>query len=127
MDSKKENRAMIIALVEKKVPDMAKAIKDMHDEHKGSKEAPPTFAIHQDSFAGDYQPEELSLLGAVIKYAGMHGIPISIRGKDQETIKQNYCGSGFTKSDMKSAQLQIVEKSLPDSEIIKVVTESGGE
>lgn len=126
MDSKQENRARIISLVEKEVPDMAKAIKDMHDGHRGSKESPPTFAFHQDSFAGDYQPEELSLLGALIKYAGMHGIPIAIRGKDQETIKQNYCGNGFTESDMKSAQLGIVEKSLPDSEIIKVVTESGG-
>ena len=125
MGSKKENRAKIISLVEKEVPDMAKAIKDMHDEHRGSKKSPPTFAIHQDSFAGDYQPEELLLLGAVIKYAGMHGIPIAIRGKDQETIKQNYCGNGLTESEMKSAQVGILEKSLPDCEIIKVVTESG--
>lgn len=28
--------------------------------------------LHQDAFAADYQEDELTLLGAAIKYAGMH-------------------------------------------------------
>jgi hypothetical protein len=42
--------------------------------------------IHQDAFAADYQEEEYSLLGKVVKYAGLFGKNVLINGKNSETF-----------------------------------------
>jgi hypothetical protein len=43
--------------------------------------------IHQDSFAADYQDDEYTLLGMVIKFAGLHGKEVRIIGTNRETLK----------------------------------------
>jgi hypothetical protein len=45
--------------------------------------------IHQDSFAADYQEDEYTLLGMVIKFAGLHGKEVRIIGTNRETLKGN--------------------------------------
>lgn len=42
---------------------------------------------HQDAFAADYQPSELLLLGAAIKYLGLKGKTVHIIGKNGETLE----------------------------------------
>lgn len=42
--------------------------------------------LHQDAFAADYQDEEYTLLGKVIKYAGIFGKEIIIKGRNRETL-----------------------------------------
>ena len=42
--------------------------------------------MHQDAFAADYQDDELYLLGATIKYAGLFGKEVRIIGKNRETV-----------------------------------------
>jgi hypothetical protein len=45
--------------------------------------------VHQDSFAADYQEDEYTLLGMVIKFAGLHGKEVRIIGTNRETLKGN--------------------------------------
>ncbi len=64
-----------------KVPEFIKAIK------QAKKEKDCVIIFHQDAFGADYQTKELYLLGAVIKYAGYHGVEVRIIGKNRETLK----------------------------------------
>lgn len=59
-----DRKAFIRALVEKDLPEFKKACE--RDEGEA-------IVMHQDAFAADFQLSELFLLGAAIKYAGMHG------------------------------------------------------
>jgi hypothetical protein len=43
--------------------------------------------LHQDAFAAGYDDDEYTLLGMAIKYAGLHGVTITIIGKDEETLR----------------------------------------
>ena len=45
--------------------------------------------IHQDSFAADYQQDEYTLLGMVIKFAGLYGKEVRIIGTNRETLKRS--------------------------------------
>ena len=42
--------------------------------------------FHQDAFAADYQPEEFTLLGMAIKYAGLMGKEVRVIGKNRATL-----------------------------------------
>ena len=54
---------------------------------KTCRENDEVMIIHQDSFAADYQDDELTLLGTAIKFAGLHGKEVRIIGKNRETLK----------------------------------------
>jgi hypothetical protein len=48
-------------------------------KHLPTKDA-EAIVMHQDAFAADFQLSELFLLGAAIKYAGVHGKELRIIG-----------------------------------------------
>ena len=45
--------------------------------------------FHQDSFAFNYQEGEFTLLGKVIKYAGLRHVDVHVVGKNRETLKKS--------------------------------------
>ena len=61
--------------VEHYLPDFVKAVeavKHSEGEDKG------ILVIHQDAFAASYHKDEYTLLGLAIKYAGLHGVTVTI-------------------------------------------------
>jgi hypothetical protein len=46
----------------------------------------PVVILHQGAFAADYQEEEYRLMGMAMKFAGICGKEIRIRGKNRETV-----------------------------------------
>jgi hypothetical protein len=71
-----EREAALKALIEELLPDFVKSCHDNSD----------VVVIHQDSFALDYQADELLLLGKAIKFAGLHGKELRIIGRNRETL-----------------------------------------
>ena len=71
--------ADLIATVDKKLPDFARACR-AHDI--------PIVVMHQDAFAADYQEDEYRLIGMAIKFAGICGKEIRIHGRNRETVDQ---------------------------------------
>jgi hypothetical protein len=67
----------LLTLVSQRLPNFIEAV--------ASKET-DTLMFHQDAFAADLQSEELTLLGAAVKFAGHHGKAILINGRCGETI-----------------------------------------
>lgn len=72
--------ADLIAAIDKKLPDFAKACR-AHDV--------PIVVMHQDAFAADYQQDEYRLIGMAIKFAGICGKEIPIHGRNRETVDQD--------------------------------------
>lgn len=70
-------KQQLIQDIEKEIPDFAKIVQNKDGN---------TIVLHQDSFAGDYQNKEYSLLGKAIKYAGLYGKEIVFHGTNRETI-----------------------------------------
>ena len=64
------DKEKVIKLVEEKIPEFAKNIKERSE--------PVLF--HQLAFAEDFQEDELFLLGNAIKYAGIYGRTVIING-----------------------------------------------
>jgi len=69
--------SQLIATIERELPDFAKACRSTDND---------TVAMHQDSFAADYQDEEYILLGMAIKFAGICGKEVHIIGANRSTI-----------------------------------------
>ncbi len=42
--------------------------------------------LHQDSFAAGYHDDEYTLLGMAVKYAGLHGVVVTVIGTNRETF-----------------------------------------
>lgn len=68
-------------LITREIPDFIETIKNAEEENID-------VILHQDAFAADYQYEEFFLLGAAIKYAGLHGRTLHIIGTNRETLKK---------------------------------------
>jgi len=45
-----------------------------------------TMVLHQDAFAASYHDDEYTLLGMAIKYAGLHGVVVTVIGRNHETF-----------------------------------------
>jgi len=45
--------------------------------------------MHQDAFAADYQEEEYRLIGMAIKFSGICGKEVRVRGRNRETVDQS--------------------------------------
>lgn len=75
-------------VIEARLPGFASAVSDFIEATENGK-GNPMLMFHQDAFAADYQQEELGLLGAAIKYAGIFGVPIMIIGENGATIDRN--------------------------------------
>lgn len=69
----------LITTIERELPDFAKACRSADNT---------VVAMHQDSFAADYQDEEYKLLGMAIKFAGICGKEVRIIGASRNTIAQ---------------------------------------
>jgi len=68
-----QKEATIRKTVERYLPELAKSIQAKEFDYLG---------VHQDAFAAGYDLDELILLGATIKYAGMHELMTVIQGKN---------------------------------------------
>jgi hypothetical protein len=44
--------------------------------------------MHQDGFAANLDVDELLLLGAVVKYAGIYGVPLTVIGSNRQTFRK---------------------------------------
>ena len=76
----KRRQKEIIITVEHYLPGFVEAVKT-----HAMKEVEEIW-LHQDAFAADYDRDELILLGAAVKYAGMRGMGIRLLGTNRETM-----------------------------------------
>jgi hypothetical protein len=75
----RKRKAALLIEIRRLLPDFVKSCAGTED----------VIILHQDSFAADYQPEEYTLLGKAIKFAGLHGKEIRIIGTNSETIEES--------------------------------------
>jgi hypothetical protein len=80
----KERIAVLRATVEKYLPAFAKSVALVAARPKDDDK--DTVALHQDAFAAGYDDDEYTLLGMAVKYAGLHGVVITVHGKNHETF-----------------------------------------
>ncbi len=81
-DEETERIATLRATIEHYLPDFVNTIQRM----TRSGEEEPTLILHQDAFAAGYHKDEYTLLGMAVKYAGLHGVRVSIGGTNHETF-----------------------------------------
>jgi hypothetical protein len=74
-----KREANLIAIIDDKLPEFAKACRD----------SAPAVILHQDAFAADYQEEEYRLLGMAIKFADIFGRDVHITGNNRGTLEPN--------------------------------------
>jgi hypothetical protein len=74
-----QKEAALTAKIKSLLPDFVRACRASDD----------AVIIHQDSFAADYQQDEYTLLGMVIKFAGLYGKEVRIIGTNRETLKKS--------------------------------------
>jgi hypothetical protein len=79
--AEEERIAVLRATVQQYLPEFAKSVAKMANEHG-------PIGMHQDAFAAAYDDDEYTLLGMAIKYAGLHGVQVTFHGKNQETSRQ---------------------------------------
>src|SRR5438045_2297675 len=51
---------------------------------RGEKDS--TMLLHQDAFAAGYTDDEYTLLGMAVKFAGLHGVSVTVHGTNHETF-----------------------------------------
>ena len=68
--------------IEKYLPDFARGVADI--AAKAEKDS--AVILHQDSFAAGYDDDEYTLLGMAVKYAGLHGVHVTVIGANHETF-----------------------------------------
>jgi hypothetical protein len=78
----KERIEVLRATVRKYLPDFARGVAAV--AAKGEKDS--TMVLHQDAFAAGYDDDEYILLGMAVKYAGLHGVNVTVIGKNHETF-----------------------------------------
>lgn len=78
----KERIEVLRATVRKNLPDFARGVAEI--AAKGEKDS--TMVLHQDAFAAGYDTDEYILLGMAVKYAGLHGISVTVIGKNHDTF-----------------------------------------
>jgi hypothetical protein len=80
----KERIEVLRATVEKYLPDFARGVQTIAEREKGEKDS--TLILHQDAFAAGYHDDEYLLLGMAVKYAGLHGVVVTVVGRNHETF-----------------------------------------
>jgi hypothetical protein len=83
-DEEKERIAVLRATVETYLPNFAKGVAIAVAKVKEPKDS--TMVLHQDAFAAGYQDDEYTLLGMAVKYAGLHGVVVTVMGTNHETF-----------------------------------------
>ncbi len=79
----RERIAVLRATVERYLPEFAKSVAKLVAE-PGDEGV--VIAMHQDAFAAGYDEDEYMLLGMAVKYAGLHGVEVTVIGKNHETF-----------------------------------------
>ena len=82
-DEEKERIAALRATVEHYLPEFAKGVAEAA-RAKGEKDS--TMVLHQDTFAAGYDDDEYTLLGMVVKHAGLHGVIVTVTCTNHETF-----------------------------------------
>lgn len=77
-----QRKAELIKTIETELPKLKEIANKVYPEGDQT-----VVALHQDSFAADYQMEEYLLLGMAIKYLGLMVNEIRIVGTNRETLK----------------------------------------
>jgi hypothetical protein len=78
--AKKQKRiGQLRATVAKYLPDFPETVKQMQTD-KGM------LILHQDAFAAGFDRDEYTLLGMAIKFAGLHGVEVTVIGRNHETF-----------------------------------------
>lgn len=81
----KERVEALRATVQKYLPDFARGVAEIVKiVAKGEKKN--LMLIHQDAFAAGYDDDEYTLLGMAVKYAGLHGVELTMTGNNHETF-----------------------------------------
>lgn len=83
-DEEKERIAVLRATVETYLPNFAREVATTSAQAKDYKDS--TMVFHQDAFAAGYHDDEYTLLGMAVKYAGLHGVVVTVVGTNQETF-----------------------------------------
>jgi hypothetical protein len=76
-EERQPKEAALTAKIKSLLPDFVRACRAGDD----------AAIIHQDSFAADYQDDELALLGMAIKFAGLYGKEVRIIRTNRETLQ----------------------------------------
>jgi len=84
MAEEEERIESLRATVEHYLPDLAKSIAP-RARKKGQRQPVDMVMLHQDAFAAGYDHDEYILLGMAIKYAGLHGVNVTVIGRNGET------------------------------------------
>jgi hypothetical protein len=79
-----ERIAVLRATVENYLPDFARGVAEIAAQAKEERDS--TLLLHQDAFAAGYDDDEYTLLGMAIKYAGLHGVSVTVGGRNHETF-----------------------------------------
>ena len=77
-----ERIEVLRATVRKYLPDFARGITEI--AAKGEQD--PMMVLHQDAFAAGFDDDEYTLLGMAVKYAGLHGVNVTVIGTNHETF-----------------------------------------
>jgi hypothetical protein len=83
-DEEKERIAVLCATVETYLPDFARGVATVAAQTKDAEDS--TMVLHQDAFAAGYHDDEYTLLGMALKYAGLHGVAVTMIGTNHETF-----------------------------------------
>jgi hypothetical protein len=81
-DQEKTRIEVLRATVTKYLPNFARGVAEVVAKaEKGS-----TMLLHQDAFAASYDDDEYTLLGMAVKFAGLHGVSVTVHGTNHESF-----------------------------------------
>ena len=83
-EEEKERIAVLRATVETYLAEFAKGVARLVAEVADVRGR--TMVLHQDAFAAGYDDDEYTLLGMAVKYAGLHGVAITVAGTNHESF-----------------------------------------
>jgi hypothetical protein len=81
-DEQRIRIAVLRATVTRYLPNFTRGVADI--AVKGEKGS--TMLLHQDAFAAGYDDDEYTLLGMAVKFAGLHGVYVTVHGTNHETF-----------------------------------------
>jgi len=81
-DELKDRVSALRATVERFLPGFVKTVAAA----RGDGTKVDMVVLHQDAFAAGYDEDEYALLGMAVKYAGLHGLTLTVIGKNREPL-----------------------------------------
>jgi hypothetical protein len=85
-DEEKDRVSVLRATVERYLPEFARGVANAMAQRNDA--GGGTIIVHQDSFAAGYDEDEYAILGMAVKYAGLHGLTVTVIGKNHETFRE---------------------------------------